>query len=193
MNLLLLVLLYPRRAAESMKATPRWIIPFVILAGASVATALLQHPHIVRLTLDHLPASATVEDKLILEQSLNEGLAVRCAFLPIRLLIGWASFALILLYTCKAWSTSGTVRIRQVFCLEVAAEGVMVLGQISSLIYPNGDNESFVRIPFGADMLLSLSHDVVLQMTWNSVNIFSIWYIVILTLGISIFYGITTV
>ena len=194
MNLLLLIVLHPRRAVESIKSAPQWVILFIVLAAVSIILMLLQHAHVVRLTLDHLPASATVEDKFMVEQSLHEQLAIRCAFLPIRLLVGWASFALLLLYACKAWSMTEPVRFQQVFSLEVAAESVMVLAQCASFIYSLAARDaSFVRIPFGLDMMISQSHDIVLRMALNAINVFSLWYVVILAMGISTFYGISKI
>lgn len=190
-NQVLHILLQPRRAAKEIKVKPQWLIPFILLAGASMIVLLLQHEAVVQRTLAHLPSSATAEDKVIVKQTLDENLVLRCCFLPVRLITGWATFALMLFYACKAWSTSEVVRFQQVFSLEVAAESTMVLARIASLIYSGGAESSFLRVPLGLDMIFSPSQNIVVQMALNSVNVFSLWYLVILTMGISGIYGIT--
>ena len=112
-NLLLHILLQPRRAAKEIKVKPQWIIPFILLAAVSMIVMLLQHDSVVHHTLTHLPASATAEDKVIVKQTLDENLVLRSGFLPVRLITGWATFALLLFYACKAWSTSEVVRFQQ--------------------------------------------------------------------------------
>ena len=191
MNLLLHILLQPRRAAKEIKVKPQWIIPFILLAAVSMIVMLLQHDSVVHHTLTHLPASATAEDKVIVKQTLDENLVLRSGFLPVRLITGWATFALLLFYACKAWSTSEVVRFQQVFSLEVAAESTMVLARIASLVYSGGAESSFLRVPLGIDMVFSPSQNVVVQMALNSVNVFSLWYLAVLALGISGICGIT--
>jgi hypothetical protein len=191
MKLTFQILFQPRRALEGIKTNPQWLILFILLAGVSIIVILLQHERVVQLALDHLPSSATAEDKVAVRQSLDENLVIRCGFLPIRLIVGWAMFALTLFYACKAWSTSEVVRFGQLFSLEVAAESIMVLGRIASLIYGGDAETPFLRVPLGIDMISLPSQDAVVQMALNSVNVFSIWYFVILTMGISLIYGIS--
>ncbi|HEV8538388.1 MAG TPA: hypothetical protein VGR15_05620 [Bacteroidota bacterium] len=190
MNLLLLALVQPQRAAGIIKSNPRWIVQFLILAVLSIILAVLAQPYVVHLTLDRLPSSATAEDKFIVQQALDGELYVRCAFLPIRLLIGWASFALLLFYACKGWRSKESVRFYHLWSLEVTAESVMVLAQAASLIYAlTGGGSSFMRIPFGLDMVFGPLADPVKRMALNSVNIFALGYLYLLTTGISVLYG----
>ena len=195
MHLIFQALFQPRQAAESIKARPRWLAQYIVLASVSVIITVLMHPHIVHLTLYHLPSSATVQDKFIAEQSLNQELGIRCAFLPVRLLIGWVTFALMLFYACKAWAVREAVRFFDVFSLEVLAESVLVIAQAATLINVavTGGATSFVKVPLGIDMFFSSLPDATVQMTLNSINVFGVWYIVLLTIGISSLYGLSKV
>ncbi|HTK81213.1 MAG TPA: YIP1 family protein [Bacteroidota bacterium] len=192
MKLLLEILIRPRSAAEMIKQRPQWVWQFVILALVSVSLAILLHPHVVNMTLDRLPASATVQDRMEVGRMMNQDLATKSAFLPMRMLIGWSAFALMLLFACKTWRTFEPVRWYQVFSLEIAAETTLVLGQVAALVYASLNQAlAFVRIPFGVDQIMPPSADTLVLMALNSVNVFSLWYIVMLAIGVRTLYGIS--
>ncbi len=184
---LISILFTPRRGAERLKTNPRWLIPFLVLAFVAVIITLVLHPYLVRLTLAHLPESATESAKAAVQVSLDGELAARCAFLPFRLLAGWGSFALVLFYSCKAWGRIQPVRFDQIFSLEIHAEGALLLGQLGALLMAglHGSADA-VAIPFGLDTVVPESADFVLRTFLNAFNPFAVWYVLILISGVAV-------
>lgn len=183
---LISILMRPRRCAEQLKASPRWLIPFIALAFISVLIMIAMHPHLIRMTLAHLPESASESAKAAVRSALEGELAARCAFLPFRLLIGWASFALVLLYSCQAWGRIQPVRFVQIFSLEVHAEGALLLGQAGALLLTLfGRSADAVVVPFGLDAVVPASSDFVMRTLLNAFNPFAAWYVVIIISGVA--------
>jgi hypothetical protein len=57
-------------------------------------------------------------------------------------------------------------------------------------ILNSGAGSSTGKVPFAADLVFGGSPDFVLASFLNSVNIFTVWYIILLTIGICTLYGI---
>ncbi len=113
MRTLLLILFRPQQAVRLIKAAPQWLPTFLALSLVSVGIYMLTHPHLIQATLDHLPSTATEVDRSVVAETFRTQLGLRLAFLPIRLFIGWAAFALTLLYVCKAFNPMEHVRFAQ--------------------------------------------------------------------------------
>ncbi len=183
-----LLFIQPTPTLRRLRASPDWLIAFLSLSALSIAIYILIHPYLVQAILSHLPPSATPEEKLVVAQTLNSELALRCLFLPIRLLIGWTSFAIILFLVCKSFVPPEPVFINKVFSLEVHAEVFNVCAQAATLLYlfidgKSGNEPSLV--PFSAAMFIA-SDNIVMFSLLNSLNIFTLIYFAILTIGISL-------
>jgi hypothetical protein len=182
----------PEKAAVEIRSHPRWLFPFIFLASISVVSYALVHPLLVQKTLDHLPLSATKADKQIVADNLSRELPAKLAFYPIRLFMGWSAFALVLLYVCRSWGTREPVRFRQMFSLEVHSEVTSAIGgviaTISALsIGAVGDT------PLSLAMLFSLPSSFIINALLTSLNIFTLWRVIILTSGVSVLcnFGVT--
>ena len=189
------VLIRPWSEVERIRSKPEWLIPFIILAIAHVAVVTATQHSSVLMTLRHLPPGATIQDKIAVEQLLYDTFGARIAFLPFRLLTGWLAFAITLFTLCKVWKTSQSVRLAHIIALEIHAEVSLLFGSIGAavLVIFNRSNilSAVLKVPFGLDAFFSSPDDVVLLTFLNSFNLFSAWYVVILTAGIHAFYQIS--
>lgn len=170
------------------QAKPRWLLLFLMLALVSVVVEILMHPYSVQSVLHHLPSSATNQDKLVVTQTLDQGLFARAAFLPIRLLFGWATFALMLYYICGFLIPRKIFRFIQIFSLEVSAEAILILAKAAALLQlvinsPNPGSRIFIPLSC-VDFIPT--HDYSTFTFLNSLNVFTVGYIAILTMGISV-------
>ncbi len=130
MRLVFLTLFRPREAALQIAARPRWLGAFLFLSVLSVIISAAGYPHFVQEMLTRLPPSASKEDKEFLVTSLSRELPARLAFLPIRLFLGWGSFALLLFYLAKMFEPKEVIQFRQMLALEVHSEAIGVAAGI---------------------------------------------------------------
>lgn len=178
----------PTTTLTRLKSKPDWLVTFVLLSAISIAVYILIHPFLVSATLAHLPSSATQEEKNVMAQTLQSELPLRCLFIPIRLLIGWSSFAAVLFLVCKSFAPPEPVHFNKIFSLEVHAELINICAQIATAIHlfiaPNSSAKMTGLIPFSAAMFIN-SNDIVSFSLLNSLNIFTLFYITIQVMGIS--------
>jgi hypothetical protein len=183
------ILIAPRRTLSSIALQPAWVAAFIVLSLLSISLSVMMHPFVVSSTLAHLPASASVEEKAFVAQRLRDDLPMRCLFLPIRLLVGWAAFAYVLFLVSKAITPAAGLHFVKIFSLEVHAEGVSRLAQLSSLVRLLLSHDASatipLRVPLSAADLFPTSGIVGFSLL-NSINFFTLWYGILLTLGLSL-------
>jgi len=182
------ILFSPRETYMRIDSKPNWLGTFLILAILSIVMYALMHPFLVRAALAHLPSSAAPADKEVVAQTLRSELPVRCAFLPIRLLIGWSTFAFVLFAICKAFTPSEPVHFIKIFSLEVHAELINIVAQSATLInlfiMKDASPNATALVPFSAAAFVG-SKDIVTFSLLNSLNFFTLLYMAILTMGVS--------
>ena len=127
----------------------------------------LEHPARVEETIRDLPPGLTATDRAAIIADLDSRLPARVLVCPARLLLGWSSFALLLFVACRTVSPGMPLRYLQFLALEIHCESAGILGALAM---------PFVRRLFGdpAGPLL------------NSLNIFTLWYVVLLAGGVSV-------
>ena len=183
----------PRVAAAAIKARPRWILVFALLALLSIGLVIATHNQSAQITLSHLPASAAPEDREHVRDILDRGLFSTYSFLPIRLLLGWSGFALLLFSLSTSFKPLEPVRFIQVFTLEVHAEAIAVLAKLVTLAVAliHGAAQATLSSPPPLSVL-SLAPppgDFVLFSLLSSINMFTLWYVLVLTAGIHVLCG----
>jgi hypothetical protein len=190
MRLILLALLRPRKAAEQLKSNPRWLVAFLILSIVCGGVYAVLHPYFIQATLAHLPSSATNPDKEVVIQSLNLELPAKLAFLPVRLFIGWSAFALVLLYACEAFAPREIIRFQQMFSLEVHSEATMAIANMAALVITiTHGHAGLVDVPFSLAGFTGGDQTFIIRSLLTSLNIFTLWQVVLLTIGVSTLSG----
>ena len=165
MGTLLKTILQPRKAIETIAARPRWAGAFALLAAAHCALLLANNAAYVHLTLSHLPPSATAMEVEQVRASLDEGLLARCLFLPVRLGVGWSSFALLLMFATRSVARQPSGGFRHFLALEVHAELILLLAAaVRTVLGGTGEN-------------------LLLRALLGTPNLFTLWYIVLLAYG----------
>jgi hypothetical protein len=187
------ILVSPRGVAERLKTHPHWLFAFLVLCGALLAINIALHSVSSEATLQHIPPSASPSEREYLKQMLDQDIILRLLFLPVRLSIGWGSFALALYYLCLAFRPPESLRFVQIFALEVHAESALVLGQLALLIQsllaaPAGSFAALIP-PLSVAALLPSPVDFAHLAVLVPLNVFSLLYVWILTLGVAHFTG----
>src|SRR6202008_502127 len=113
--------------------------------------------------MNHLPPTATHEDKIVLVTAFDRKLFPDVFFLPIRLLLGWMCTSLVIYFLNAVWSTREPVRFQHIISLEIHAEAVMVLGQFAAsgivLFSSNHNLSEGFAIPLGLDIIVPSTRD----------------------------------
>jgi hypothetical protein len=184
----LLVLIKPLETLRELASKPKWFAAYMMLSVVSIVSYVVIHPFLVQAVLAHLPSTATLQEREVVVQTLKGELPLRCMFLPVRLLIGWAVFGFGLYIICDAFKPPEPVRFAKVFSLEVHAETVNVIANLSALVLPLTGHSNVgtqAIIPLSAAMVVSVDDSVTLFLL-NSASVFTVWYIVLLSAGISL-------
>ncbi len=183
------LLFAPAQTIVRIKSTPRWLWTFIQLSALSIVVYIFAHPFLINATLAHLPSTATQEEKEFVAQTLRSELPLRCFFLPVRLLVGWTSFAAVLFLVGKSFAPPEPLHFNKLFSLEVHAELINTCAQaailLRLLIAQDTSTEMTSLTPFSAAMFVK-GHDIVTLSLLDSLNIFALAYLAILTMGISI-------
>jgi len=170
----------PVQGALLLKKRPRWLVPFLLVAAASVVLFALRYPDTLRAAMDHLPPSADAGEKERVSDLLHGQLVQRCLFLPFRLFGGWCAFAFALFLSSKAFRPPEGVRFTQFLALEIHAETILALSSLATTL----------RIPLpGATWMFSSSQDFLLGTLLTTINLITLWYILVLTAGVSVLCG----
>jgi hypothetical protein len=180
--------LRPARYAESLRERPRWVASFVVVCVLYIVLGLASAGSRASLTAGHLPPAATPAARDATKEMLDGAIVVRSLFLPVRLFAGWSLFALALLYACRAWKSRSGLRFVQVFAAVVYSEIAPLLGAVAALLVAGSSGADAAQsppwVPGGLDLLIA-THDFTARYALNSVNVFSLAYIALLTVTLS--------
>ena len=182
MTFLLTFLLRPREAVSRLRHHPRWAAVFAFLCAAAIALMGMDHPFSVRETLHMLPPSLSPGDLSRVRELLDRELALRILTLPLRLLIGWGAVAVLLRL---AFAQSRQSRFIHYFALEVHAESLPLLAQVPPLVAQllgvAGRDHALDFLSLA--LFIDPGGDFLLCSLLRSVNLFTLWYLVLLTEG----------
>jgi hypothetical protein len=170
-------LIRPRRAILRIDQDPQWIGAFAVLAAASLLLFGLHYEQSSREVLSHLPATADTAEREALARAFREEFWRNLFALPFRLLFGWGAFAFALAVSARAFSRARGVRYRKVLALEVHAEAILLLPLILQSV--NLPTPSMA-------MFFASSQNFLLNSLLTSVNIFTLWYLLVLAAGITV-------
>jgi hypothetical protein len=174
------ILLHPRRAAEHLRAQPRWLGPFVIVAFLTIGLYALGFEVHSAEVLRHLPASADDAARQQVRESLRGDLWRECLFLPYRLALGWGGFAAILFLSGRAFTRDKSIQFRHVLALEIHAELILLFPTLALL--------AGIPIPSLALALAGETADFVPTSLLRAANCFTLWYVLALSVGMAVLF-----
>ena len=181
----------PVRRGDSLRSRPRWVVRFAVLAGLYVILGLAGSAGRTALTERWLPPAATAEARDAAGEALLGGMGIRSLFLPVRLLAGWSTFALLLYYACRIWNAREGYRFAQILAAEVYAEGAVFAGAVTAFaaVLLGRGGPAVPWIPLGLDMVVT-AEDFTGRYALNSFNVFSAAYVVLLSVSVSAMIGL---
>jgi hypothetical protein len=170
----------PFRGARALRARPRWLVPFLVLALLHIALLVSSERATLNAVIAHLPPGATTAEREEVGSMVNATRLTQYLFEPVRLLAGWSAFAGLLYLFIRSLSPPGPVTFVRVLTLEVHAEAALLLGGIG------------MQIPvLSAVSLLPATSPYPLVALIATLNIFTLWYVVLLAAGIRVLFGLT--
>lgn len=169
------ILTHPRKAAAEIRLRPSWVGAFLLLAVLSSGELAVHHRSRVEETVRHLPSHLTAAERSVVVSGLDARLPARIIVHPARLLLGWSAFALLLLVACRTAVPDAPVRFVQMLALQVHCAAAEVLGAWLLPLLHGLVPDPFLRpgLAVGGPLL-------------NSLNIFTLWYVVLLVAGVGV-------
>ncbi len=187
---LLAIIVRPFSTTARLASHPRWLTGFLVLTAVSIGLTVARHPAHVTATLDRLPASVSPQVREAVATVLDRELWPRCTFLPVRLAAGWGTFALLLFYLCRSFIPALSASVVKFWSLEVHAEVTSVLSNLALVLYSLGSaglaRPGHPWHPLSVVVLFPPGDDFLVGTLLASINIFTLWYLVVLTAGLSV-------
>jgi hypothetical protein len=186
------ILASPRESFVEIKVQPRWGFPFFFMSILAIGVAFLTAPFSRELLRVSLSA---VLDEENLEQSLSmmeKSQYLVAFFVPGVLLLKWTAIATVLYLLSSIFGTQEQ-KFKECFVVVVYSEIILILmGVFSVLLLHLKGFDSLHHLTdlqpiIGLDVLMSdKASDLPLFTFLNSVNLFNIWYVAVLSIGFSI-------
>lgn len=178
--------------AIELKNRPRWIVPFGALAPMSIAAAFLTSKFSSELAASKLLGKFSDVHVASALEMIGTVQILSAVLSPVALLLKWVIVsALIYLFAVVLGSVDA--RFKQVYVIVVHAETILVLMSLLNilLLYLKGPvnirEVSDLQALVGLDIFLhDKSSNPPLFVLLNSINAFSLWYLALLTIGISV-------
>ncbi len=179
-----------------LKERPRWLLAFVCVSLVTIVVAWSMFP------FSNQIAYATLSTRLD-EQQVQQALSfsrrfeyVGLIFAPIILLVKWGFIAAVLYFLCILLDAPAGFKYRTVFSLLVYSEMILVFMNIVNVLvlYIKGISSirhvTDLQAIIGMDFLLkNRISNLPLYTFLNSINVFTVWYLATLTIGISVVTG----
>ena len=184
--------LFPRSCFRIVRDSAPWVGLLIVLSASSIGLSLWIDPYLGQLARVGLPADAPPEQIQQLEQVMRLGNLARIVLAPIIVLVGWLAVGLmiwLLVVACegggafsRAFSVAAhTSLIAHVYSwfavLVLSFRGVEAVQSAADL-----------QPALGLDLFLS-SEQAGMRALLGSVNLFGLWYLTVLALGVSLVFG----
>jgi hypothetical protein len=186
----------PKQLFLSLKQKPNWILPFVVISVAAVLVEWFSFPFVLKLTLASLPPNAAQQHVNEAAAYLSEQRFINMSFIPVKLLFGLSIFALLLYYSCLIFKPREKIQFKQLLTAVVFSEMILMVGRIISFVIVLSKGVGHVNTiselnnSFGLDLLLPVANaNLPMYNLMSSINPFSVWYIAVLSVGVSILSG----
>ena len=182
----------PTEVFHNIKASPKWLSAFCIIAIISIICGYFILPFSQRIMIETLSSKMDTEQvqKAI---SLSERFKyIGLLFVPLILLIKWL-FLTLFLYFSAILLNAQEINFKTVFTVVVYSECIVLLMGIINLflLYVKGvdsiNNMIDLQVIVGLDYFLTdKPHNIPFFTFLNSFNVFSVWYVATLAIGVSV-------
>lgn len=189
----------PKEVFERIKSKPTWTVPFFVLViGTSIVVWLTAPAH-------HQLAIASLQEDLAgfhvsrsLESPLSRFLTITISV--IGLFLRWVIMSGLLYFICILAGAQKGLRFRSIFSALLYSWMIILMWDVVNvlLLYLQGiesiSHPIELRAPVGLDFFLEdRTTNPLLAKFLNTINPFSLWFVVTLTIGVSVVSGLNLV
>jgi hypothetical protein len=187
------VFVAPREAFVNLKVRPRWFMAFFMIALVLLGIAWLTQPFSEQLAYRLLSEKFAEQQVQQMLASAQRFQYVGLILAPFLLLLRWLIISAFLYFASELLGAPNTTEFKTVYAVTVYSEIILVLMGVINLLllYNKGidvvQNVADLQAVVGLDILFAdTAKNLSLFTFFNNINIFSIWYVVVLTIGISV-------
>ncbi|PIU44325.1 MAG: hypothetical protein COS95_09515 [Ignavibacteriales bacterium CG07_land_8_20_14_0_80_59_12] len=193
---LFLVISSPPKAFRNLREQPKWLVAFLFISFLSIIAAWRLIPFSEQLSYQIL-AQRLGEEQAGQAISMVERLKyIEVAFVPIGLLLRWLVLTAVLYFASILLSAPDELKFKSVYSLVVHSETILVLAGLLNVIILNLKGVYSIHAPADLQAIVGLdfflknrASNLSLFTLLNAINVFNIWYIAVLTIGISVATG----
>jgi hypothetical protein len=182
----------PTEAFQTIKDKPKWLLAFVVIVVVYAVCGFYLLPYSQKITIETLSAKLS-DDQVQQAISLSERFRyVGLLLVPLPLFVKWL-FVSAFLYFGAVIMNAQPLPFKTVFAVAVYAELILVLMSIFNMLLLQLKGVEAVHTVTDLQAVVGLDcfltdklHHITLFALLSNFNVFSIWYIVTLSIGISI-------
>ncbi|MFA6542514.1 MAG: YIP1 family protein [Bacteroidota bacterium] len=182
----------PGTLFEGIKEQPRWGVTFVVIAILSVLLGLLLLPFKQEIALSHLSIQLGEVQARQVISSINQIAIGTVLFTPVALVIKWIVITALIYYSAILFG-SQQIKFKGIFSVVVHSELIFILMACVNILILEGKWYSGRRDLTDTQMIIGLEYyfqgagqNIYLVTIARTINTFTVWYGIVLTIGISI-------
>jgi len=187
------ILASPTDTFNELKDRPRWFFAFVIISVISIGVAWFLAPLSEHVTYEMLAARLGEEEAQKAVAFADRLKYLSVLFVPLGLLLRWLVVSAFLYFSSVILEAPPNLKFKNVYVVVVYSEVILVLAGIVNLLllYLKGVDSihtaTDLQAVVGLDILLrSKTANIPVYILLNAVNVFNLWYLVVLSIGMSI-------
>ncbi|MEK6571751.1 MAG: hypothetical protein AABZ61_10310 [Bacteroidota bacterium] len=197
MNNPLDVVIAPSRLFSDLRRQPSWLVTFAAITVVSMVVEWFSFRFALEGTVSRLPQRATEEMMQDAIRYLEGRRVINVALVPLKVGVPMAVFSFVIYLVCSVSKPVSLPHWRHFLAVVVWAGWTPTVGKVVALLTrflagaPSPASGSAIPQTLGLGMVQLTSKDPGLLYILNGLNIFSIWYILLVSLGVSILCSIT--
>jgi hypothetical protein len=184
----------PASAVKRIHRKASWLWPLLLVSAGTIILSLLSLPIVMRVMTENPPAgmpAGQIEKSIGMIETMQR---VSIFFTPVLLAGIWALLAWVLSLVCSVAGMNA--RFRDLFSLLAHCALIPLVGQIAGFIVVSvkaDQIESLAELKpaFGLDLLFHDGIDRQLLAVLNYFSMFTIWYIIVLAVGLAHLAGVS--
>jgi hypothetical protein len=186
------LLIAPSRLFKRLRDQPSWVMSFAALAVIGMALEWFSFGVALQTSVSRLPQRAApemVQDALVYLEGRK---FINVAFSPIKLGVAIAVFSYVLYLVCSVSRPVSLPGWKHFLSVVVWSNWILMIEKALSMVIRlvfaplHSDTGLAFGQPLGLGMMNLSSSDPGLLYALNAVNVFSVWYILLVSLGVSI-------
>jgi hypothetical protein len=182
----------PARVFKRLKDHPSWVMSFVALAIVSALLEWFSFGTALRTAVDGLPQRATPEMIQDAVANLEGRRFINLLLSPLKLWAIIAIFSYVVYLVCSVSKSVSLPHWKHFFAVVVWSYWVVIVGEVLSLVariaFGHLSQNAGLAFPepLGLGMIKISSSDPGVLYLLNSVNVFSLWFLLLVSLGVSV-------